>query len=97
MNGNKERRGYGFLLRGIVHFGASNNFLAFLANKRRAPAYARVSAGTAIWSWCKINTILIVVSIVLGVFNGHNVSLDYISGYYSKRKEFHLCAQSQGY
>jgi hypothetical protein len=67
-NNEKGRREY-VLLCGIVHFGASNDSLAFLADKSRAPAYARVSAAIGVWTLLKINTILIIVSIILGIFS----------------------------
>jgi hypothetical protein len=56
-----------YLLCGIIHFGTSYNSLAFLADKSAASTYARVVAA-GFWT-LNINTILVMVSIVIGIFN----------------------------
>lgn len=56
------------LLSGIVHFGASNNSLAFFAYKRSASTYAAVRAGIALHAFAQVDTVLVMVSVIVSIY-----------------------------
>ena len=53
----------------IIHFGASNYPLAFLAHKRTSPANAAISTAVGLCTGGQIDAVLIMFTIVISIYN----------------------------
>lgn len=69
---------------GIVHFGASNYLLAFLAHERSASAYAAVRAAVGFSGGREVNAILVMVSIIVSICKQYKINKCRMEAYYIK-------------